>query len=328
MDRPSATAPVFKDRKTGLMVFGILQIILGAFCALMVPFMLLGMIVQAHTRTDDAQPMRAGQMIPSLAIYTLLAAWFIVMGIGSIRTRRWARALVLVSSWLWLICGLLGVAFMLYLMPAMYEQMVASGKMPQAIATVVKFVMIGFMVVFYVIIPTVLILFYGSMHVKATCEGHDPQVCWTDLCPLPVLAMSLLSCTWAAGILFLGCYGWAIPFFGTILNGTTGAMVILAGAILLSYLAWGLYRLRIAAWWCAVGLFTVWGFSTCITFSRVSLMDLYVKMSVPAQQLETMKPFLSPQFSTVISLSWTLWIVIALAYLLYMRKYFTPKSQL
>ncbi len=41
----NAQTPDFKDRKTGLVIFGILQILLGALCALMVPLMILGIVI-------------------------------------------------------------------------------------------------------------------------------------------------------------------------------------------------------------------------------------------------------------------------------------------
>ena len=104
------TIPVpYKDRKTGLAVFGAIQIAMGALCALFVPLMIMGMLVAAvkDKGADEALSMRA--MIPGLLVYVLLAIWFIWMGIGSILARRWARALCLVASWLWLISGITSV---------------------------------------------------------------------------------------------------------------------------------------------------------------------------------------------------------------------------
>jgi len=182
----------FKDRKAGLIVFGILQIIFGGFCALMVPLMILGMITSTALKDSSTTSMNASMMIPGVLFYILLAVWFICMGIGSIRARRWARALLLVSSWIWLIGGISGLISVLVLMPDMYDQMAKSGQMPQEMARTMKYIMTVFMTVFYVVIPGVLVLFYRSKNVKATCEIRDPHVRWTDKCPLPVLAVSLI----------------------------------------------------------------------------------------------------------------------------------------
>ena len=315
----------FKDRKTGLVVFGILQIILGGFCALMVPFMILGMIASTVLDNSAATPMRPTMMIPGLLLYVLVAVWFICMGIGSIKARRWARALVLVSSWLWLICGISGLIFILLLMPDMYDQMGESGRMPPEVARIMKYFMTAFMTVLYVIIPAVLVLFYGSKNVKATCEFRDTHVRWTDKCPLPVLALSLMFGFWVVSMPFTLCYGCAIPFFGSILTGLSGAGVVLLVMLLAGYVAWGTYRLSINAWWCAVLLIIAWALSIAITFSRVSILDFYEKMNFPAQQLDAIKQFSISQDYMV--LFFGLWFVAFLGYLLYTRRYFVPSPE-
>jgi hypothetical protein len=316
----------FKDRKTGLVVFGILQIIHGGFFALMVPLMIIGMIASAARGDSSAPPINTSMMIPGILFYVLVAVWFIWMGIGSIKARRWARALILVSSWLWLICGTGGLIFMLLLMPQMYDRMGQSGQMPPGVAAVMKYVMMGFMTVFYVIIPVVLVLFYGSKNVKATCEFRDSQVRWTDKCPLPVLAASLLFGVWAVSMLSLGAYGWTVPFFGFIATGIKGAAIALVGMLLYGYVARGLYKLSIKAWWCAVLLAILWPLSTVITFSRVSLLDFYQKMNFSQQQLDIIKQYGMPNTS-IMALFFGLWVVGFLVYLLYTKKYFALPSK-
>ena len=311
----------FRDRKTALLVFGIFEILFGALCALMVPFMLLGMLATAAVEESSTPPLNAGMMVPGLLFYVLLAVWFIWMGIGSIQTRRWARALLLVTSWLWLITGITGLLFMLLLLPDLFDQMGKNAQMPPEMAMVMKYVTIGYMGIFYVVIPGALVLFYGSKHVKATCEQRDPRIRWTDKCPLPVLALSLIFGFWAASVLLMGFYGWAIPFFGSILSGMAGAGVALLGMLLLGYVSWGTYRLTIKAWWCAVLLVVAWGISAGITFSRVSLMEFYERMNFPAQQLELMEQYTLTHEPRIVLFS-TLWVGVALAYLLYTKRFF------
>lgn len=325
-EEKSAGSSDIKDRKTGLVVFGIFEILLGAFCALMVP-MILGMLVLATLKKGAASSVSAGtMMIPGLLFYALLAVWFIWMGIGSIQARRWARALVLVTSWLWIINGMIGLVFMLVFLPDIYNQMGKSGQMPMQVVAIIKYVTIGFMLVFYIIMPGAFVLFYGSKHVKATCERRDPQVRWTDRCPLPVLAVSLISGFWAVSMLLMGFYGWTIPFFGSILSGVAGAAVAFVSMLLLGYVAWGTYRLNVTAWWCAVLLTIFWGVSAGITFSRVSLMEFYTKMNFPAQQLDIMKQLTLPQTSWIV-LFCGIWVIVILGYLLYTRRYFAHPSE-
>jgi hypothetical protein len=311
----------FKDRKAWLVVFGVLEILLGALCALMIPLMLVGMAASAALGKGSAASVSARSMVPGLLFYVALAAWFITMGIGSIMARRWARALLLVSSWLWLLSGVLGLVFLIAFMPSMFAKMGAQGQLPPLAVAIVKGVTIGFMVVFYIIVPGVLVLFYGSRHTRMTCETRDAKLRWTDKCPLPVLALSLMAGLGAVSIPLMGVYGWIVPLFGTILTGGFGAAIALVSAILLGYVAWGAYGLDVKAWWCAVLLVIVWGASTAITFSRVSVMELYEKMDLPSQQLEAMKQAMLPQASWMV-LFCVLWAAVALGYLLFTHRYF------
>ena len=316
----------FKDRKVGLVVFGILEVILGAFCALSVPLMIFGMIASATLNKSPAAPMSAGMIIPGVLFYALLAVGFIWMGIGSIKARRWARALWLVCSWVWLISGISGLILVLLLMPDVWGQMGKSGQMPQEMAVIMKYGMIGFLAVFYVIIPGALVLFYGSKNVKATCESRDPHIRWTDKCPLPVLSVSLIFAVWAVSILFMGLYGWVIPFFGFILSGMTGAAAALAVMLVSAYAAWGTYKLSIKAWWCSVLLIVAWTVSVGITFSRVSMWEFYEKMGFPQQQLDIMKHYDMPQGSSM-ALFVGFWAICFLGLLLYTKRYFGHPSE-
>jgi len=64
--------------------------------------------------------------------------------------------------------------------------------MPEAARTVAMIVALGFMGLLFIVLPGGLILVYQSRHTKATCEARDPVPRWTDACPLPVLALSLM----------------------------------------------------------------------------------------------------------------------------------------
>jgi hypothetical protein len=316
----------FQDRKTRLLVFGILQVIFGGFCALMVPFMILGIVMSAVTKKDAAAEGPGLQMIiPGILFYVLLAVWFIWMGIGSIKTKRWARALILVSSWLWLITGTLGFVFMLLFLPAMFDKMGETGQMPKNMAVIMKCVMMASMAVIYVIIPGLLVLFYSGKDVKATCEHRDPHIRWTDRCPLPVLAVTVVCAFWTASLPFTAAYGWVIPFFGVILSGVQGAIAVCVLFLLLIYIARGLYKLDIKAWWCAILVTVGWALSTMITFSLVSMQAFYEKMNFPEQQLEQMNQ-LGTQWEYFIKYSSVFWMIAVLAYLLYIRRYFTNTS--
>ena len=312
----------FKDRKVGLVVFGIFQILLGILCTLFLPLMILAALLDKNNASGSSLSM----MIPALLVYASLAAWFITMGIGSIMARRWARALSLIASWLWLIFGLSGFLFILVIMPDMFKQMNQGGQqMPPAAIAVAKAVMFGMLSVIYVILPAMFLFFYQSRHVKATCDARDTKTRWTDACPLPVLALCLLFGFWAATMPFMGLYNWVLPFFGCVLSGPVGAVVAVALMFLMGYISWGTWHLRMTAWWCAVVSTFAWMVSTALTFTRMDLMQLYERMNFPAQQLELMKQTPMPHGPAMVAF-FVVWFVGFLAYLFYTKKYFKPAA--
>ena len=140
-----------------------------------------------------------------------------------------------------------------------------------------------------------------------------------------MLALSLMFGFWAASMLFMGFYNWVLPFFGCILSGPAGAAVAIVLMLVMSYVSWGTWHLRLTAWWCAVLSIIVWTVSTILTFTRVDFMQLYEKMKFPAQQLELMKQSGMPHSPAMI---WFFgaWFAGFLAYLFYTKKYFKPAT--
>ena len=111
---------------------------------------------------------------------------------------------------------------------------------------------------FFVVIPGALVLFYSNKHVKATVERRDPHVRWTDKCPMPVLVMSI-ACACAAAFLasaeisvLVESYLSTKSLLGVVRAQRFGDVPFLACTVLLGYVGWGAYRLSVRAWWCAV----------------------------------------------------------------------------
>src|SRR4051812_38801345 len=109
----ASTAP-YEDRKTGLTIFGILTLLMGAVCALFIPLMLASLTMSANVR-GPAQDTR--MILPALLMYGGLAVMFVWLGIGSIKARRWARALLLILAWCWLLVGIIGTAVVALVLP-------------------------------------------------------------------------------------------------------------------------------------------------------------------------------------------------------------------
>jgi uncharacterized membrane protein len=296
----------------------------------MVPLLIFSLVAMVAISQNAADVRFAAMNVKSsifgLFFYAALAAWFITMGIGSMLARRWARALVLVSSWIWLIAGIGGIVTVVLVMPGIFDAVAGQGDVPQEIVVAMKYGMLVIFAFFYLLVPGALVLFYQSKHVKATCEFNDPKVRWTDRCPLPVLALSLVYAIWSLSMLSMGTYGWVFPLFGIVLSGLPGALACIACTVLFGLTAWGMYRLDFRAWWSAIVLMFVWTVSLALTFSRVSLTDYYQMMGLPAEQVEMVSKIGMLQ-SPVMYLICLVWFVGILAYLSYVRRYFAPPEE-
>ena len=136
--------------------------------------------------------------------------------------------------------------------------------MPPQALVVIQIITGAVMACIYILLPALFLLFYHRESVRATCQRRDPQIRWTDRCPMPVLALSILHALSAALCMpSMAVYGWVMPAFGVILSGAAGAAVILSLTLAMAYLAWGTYRLQMAAWWgtlllCIVGTLNMW----------------------------------------------------------------------
>lgn len=319
----AAQPVVFKDRTVGLIVFGCVEVLMGGLCALMVPLMLVGMMFQP----PGGPSMDLRMMLPGMIFYCMVAVFFIWVGIGSILTRRWARAVMLVCSWLWLICGVLGMAVTIWMLPNMFDQMPPGQQMPQEMVLVMQIMTGGFAGCFYVILPLAFVLFYRSEDVWATCQAADPRVRWTDRCPLPVLALVIMFAFGVFSLVWMPTYNFAVPWFGDFLDGAAGAAVVLGVAAVEVYLVWGLYHRRVAAWWTAVLFVVVASVSGSLTVAQTDLMELYERMGLPPEQLDIIK-----QMGMIEQMNSAWWLgipaaVAFLGYLVYAKRYFGDSEE-
>jgi hypothetical protein len=312
--------PGFKDRRKALMAFGILEIVFGALATLMILLVVIGGIMAAQA-APGAMPLR--RVLPSVLFYALAGAALVAAGIGSCEARRWGRALSLIIAWIWLLIGLVTAAFMIFFLPSILKGSQQQGQgMPEAILTMIMLVSLGVVLVMFVAAPGILVCFFQGRHVKATCEAVNPEPCWTDACPLPVLGLSLCLGFGAFSMLLvpLSANG-VLPVFGRILSGPLGGVCCVALAILLGAVAWGIYRLRPTSWRLAVGLICLGTASAFITFSQIDLPSLYRLMGYPRQQVELMSqyPFMQGHRMAYLSLVGG---AVMLAYLLFVRRFF------
>ncbi len=310
-------ASPYRDRGLGLILFGSFQLLIAGFCALMVPLMAFAMTMSQLVKTQS----NPQAMIPALLTYAVLAAVLATLGVGSILARRWARALTLVLSWLWLAMGVLAMAFFVFFMGDMFAAMAQQQKLPPTALLLIRVITSGMLGCIYLVLPGAFVLFYRSPHVKATCERRNPAECWTDRCPLPVLGVSVVQAVTAFWMLWMPFYAIAIPAFGTILQGVPGGLVCLGVFVAAVWLARTTYQLRPGAWWGCVAMVVVLGSSAVVTFLRVDLMTFYEAAGLSPEELDMIRGMQIVQTMPMAAMS-AVSTGVMLGYLLWVRRYF------
>lgn len=323
---PAPQVPTYRDRSTGLVVFGAFQIILGLLAALMVPLAALGAFM---SRITPGGPMRPAQYISSIATYAFIAAALIGLGSGSVQMKRWAYALTLVISWYWLIIGVLITILLTAVLPvtmrgilhAQQNDGVPSGNVPTGVMAAILTVVIVFFAFFLVIVPIAFVVFYSNKDVEQTCHYRDPFERWTDRAPLPVLGATVALFTGALYMLLIGVTTPIFPFFGRYLTGIPGAVCFLGLGALDLYLAIALFRLQFTGWWIAVITVPIRLLSMVLTYARADLMQAYSKMGWSDAQLKILNA--SPMFRSHVILWWSLTsMVLFFGFLLWLKRYF------
>jgi hypothetical protein len=327
---PVYELPAYPDRRTGLIIFGVFQIILGLLAALMVPLMALGAVV-SHLTPGGA--MRPGQIVSGVATYAFIAATLLALGIGSIQSRRWARALTLVTSWYWLVLGVLGTVLITAMLPVMMRSVLAqmkqagadapSPEMSTGVMAVILTLFILAAAFFLILVPLAFVIFYSREDVAETCRHRDPVPRWTDRTPLPVLGASVAIFGGALYMLLIGLTTPIFPFFGRYLTGFAGAACFLVLGVLDFYISIALFRLQQSGWWLATVALAVRTLSTVLTFSRADLMQAYSKTGLSDAQLQMLNS--NPMFRGHVLLWWNLLsMLMFFGYLIWLKRYFRP----
>ena len=313
--------PVFKDRRAGLIVFGILLLLMALLCLGSAALQVL-MLVGFESLIEGAQSeLDPGVFGFAAAFYLLIAVVMAWLGIGSIRCRRWARALLLVLSALALVSGVLGSIYLVAVFASMSEHLTQQAGNDEA-AAIVPYVM-GCIVVFvgfvYIVLPGAFFLFYRSPHVKATCERHDPTPRWTDRYRPPVLAGGLVLFFYAL-VFFAPVLGMPIPFFGRLLTGVTGWLCAMGLGLLAAFLGLAYLRFERWAWIGSVVYVAATGLSAYLTFRRGGLAEMYEAMGYSDDELALIESMGNiGAFPTLVLVS----VVLVTSFFLWLGRYFT-----
>jgi len=308
-----------KDCTVGLVVFGALEILLGLFCFSLA--MLLLIVVSANG-LHGIKPIHYSM---AMGFLFYLTGWFIVMGLGSMKAQRWARALLLVGAWSSIFFGTLVLALILYVLPEVYSLLADSGVLPPMAALGALYFSVLVLILLQVVFPLITIVFYGLKGVEATCERRNPEPCWTDRCPLPLLAVSFISALGCLSIVAGATTNYVVFLFGHLMHGAPGALMLAVVSVASGYIGWGAYTRRMHAWWGAYALIVLTSASMMLTFSEIDMETLYTHMGYSSSEIARLLdiyPF-NPALFTFIS---CIWGVMACIYLVWVRDCFRPEK--
>jgi hypothetical protein len=134
-----------------------------------------------------------------LLFYGLGALSLIWLGIGTLRARRWGRALMLVSSWLWLVIDGLLACGVVVLIAAKAGPHVGRAESLFLIPAA------GIGLLVFVGMPLAFVLVLGRPGMKEAVEQLDPTPRWTDRRPLAILGTSLALAWLSFAFALLAC---------------------------------------------------------------------------------------------------------------------------
>jgi hypothetical protein len=317
----STPPPEFKNRRPGLIGCGVVHLLFGlmfvGFSALMV------MMATVMPKSAQQPAMPVGFIVYTSSFYVLLAALFVSLGIGSMMARRWAPPLIQVTSWAWLLCGVLGGAVMFLVLPKTLATI--PNQQPGAAGVMMGCMAIG-LGLFGVAVPLAFVLFYRSTHVKATVEVLDPVPRWTDTQPVSILIFASWMFFGAVSTLLSSFMYRALPLGTFTLRGPAVFVVMAAMATLLFWVGVGTLRRMPAAWWSAIVLLLIgvtWG-AFMVTSNTTQAMSEAMGIPFDARQAAiTQAIYSSPFFLAWMVVFWLGYLV----FLLYIRRYFFPRSE-
>ena len=312
----------FKDRTLGLIIFGVVSILIGGFCALLIPLMFLS-VALSETVTGGGVDVRSASS--ASALYGFMAAVFVWLGIGSIRAHRWARELLLSLSWIWLLTGICSMVIGILVVPAVVGGTGVDTGIPPEMTMIVMLVIFGLIGSLYVVLPALFVLFYRSPHVAATCRARHPDPQWVDACPRRLLTLMVVWVLFAVSALLMPAYNFFFPFFGIVLTGVVGATLWALVLAVSVALAVGTCRKAPWAWWGGLALTLVFTLSSALVTLRLDLSEIMGLMKLPEDQVAMMDTL--PMFDGWVLVFGTVFVWgTFIFYLMTLRQYFAPQT--
>jgi hypothetical protein len=316
--------PDVPDRGAWIAVFAIAQILIGGLALLLMPLGVIGQVLAARMSGAGLSSTKLAGMVMGTGLYLLVGGVMIGCGIGAVRRRRWARALALVYSVIWLLGGVVGMVWMGLIMPSIASGTAAPGgaRMPVILRALIVVISLGVGVVLYLALPGAIAFFHSRPSVKANFDCFDPGPDWSDACPLPVLGLSICMLLMALGALGSAVTG--AMLFGKMVTGLPAAALALGSVGMAGLIAWGLFRIREAAWWGALAWVLFWFSSWTVTMVSMTPEEFYSTLEMGEAER---------QATQVVAGAWWAipWMTAAIGaaavgYLLWVRRFFVKTA--
>jgi hypothetical protein len=318
MTETNEATPDFKDRTLGLMIFGVISILIGVFCALLVPLMFLSVALSESVAGAGVNSRSAWS---ASALYGILAVVFVWLGIGSIRARRWARELLLSVSWIWLLTGICSLIIGILVIPAVVRGTGVATGIPPEMTSLIVLVIFGVIGLLYVVLPGAFVLFYRSPQVAATCRARYPDPQWIDGCPRRLLTLMVVWVLGAVSMLLMPAYDFIFPLFGFVLTGAGGAVLWTLVLVTCVVLAFGTCRRAPWAWWGGVLLTVAAALSSSLVALRHDLAEIIAFMRLPEEQVTMIAALGLPDGWPMALINAVVWGTF-LVYLMTLRRFF------
>ena len=248
--------------------------------------------------------------------YYVVAAICIPIGYGHIYYRRWALTLTQLFAWFWLGTGILLVGNLIVFVP----QVVKLDINPEILIT--RLTIIGIVsFISLILIPILLLWFYGSKKTKSVFEERDQNMYWADNYPFTLMALLLFFGIMIL-VLHIAIFFQSIfPLFGEIIFGRQSIYLVSLCILVLGILTAGIIRLKIWAWWGSLVYLSLLSASTIISFSKHSFYEIILMMNLPSYELELISELVLFHDFHLASLL-TPPLLVGLGLLFYSKRYF------
>lgn len=292
----AAPPPVpFKNRRGWLIVFGIIEILMACLFFLLGVFVVIAVTMLNHgTRPAGTPELPVGGVVMGAVFYAGLGVVFLVLGVGLIRCRNWARIATQIVSGCWLLTGLISTVFLIFVFPSMMRQQ-GTALPPDQLR--IMFVVLGvFMGGMMVLLPGILLAFNSLPSVRATCllvgsgnasaaGGSARSMSQT---PVPVIVLAVWECLGVLAVLSL-FFVRATIVFGVVVRGPGAILVMTTYGILAGITAWLIFRRDLLGWALSLGKLLFFAASWIVTLLTRDLAELYQQMGLSEVQLQLLR---------------------------------------